>query len=101
MWRGKTTGPDEISVDFWKYAGEAGLRWLTSLFNGIFKTTKIPEVWRWSTLIPLYKNKGDIQSCNNYRGIKLLSHTMKIWERVVERRLRRVVSVSENQFGVA
>ncbi len=50
-------------------------------------------------MIPLYKNKGDIQSCNNYRGIKLLSHTMKIWERVVERRLRKIVSISENQFG--
>ena len=49
-------------------------------------------------MIPLYKNKGDIQSCNNYRGIKLLSHTMKIWERVVELRLRRIVTISENQF---
>ncbi|KAF3629834.1 hypothetical protein FXO37_28740 [Capsicum annuum] len=58
-----------------------------------------PPGLRWSTMIPLYKNKGDIQSCTNYRGIKLLSHTMKIWERVVERRLRRVVSISENQFG--
>ncbi|KAF3650426.1 Mitochondrial arginine transporter BAC1 [Capsicum annuum] len=45
------------------------------------------------------KNKGDVQSCNNYRGIKLLSHTMKIWERVVERRLRKIVPISENQFG--
>ena len=50
-------------------------------------------------MIPLYKNKGDIQSCNNYRSIKLLSHTMKIWERVVERRLRKFVFILENQFG--
>ena len=50
-------------------------------------------------MVPFYKNKGDIQSCNNYRGIKLLSHSMKIWERVVEVRLRRIVSISENQFG--
>ncbi|XP_060180662.1 uncharacterized protein LOC132610374 [Lycium barbarum] len=50
-------------------------------------------------MIPLYKNKGDIQSCNNYRGIKLLSHTMKVWERVVEMRVRRDVSISKNQFG--
>ncbi|KAF3627300.1 putative disease resistance RPP13-like protein 1-like [Capsicum annuum] len=50
-------------------------------------------------MILLYKNKGDIQSYNNYRGIKLLSHTMKIWERVVERRLRRIVSILGNQFG--
>ncbi|MCF7184020.1 reverse transcriptase family protein [Corynebacterium sp. MC-13] len=47
----------------------------------------------------MYKNKGDIQNYNNYRGIKLLSHTMKVWERVVEMRVRRVVSISENQFG--
>ncbi|XP_060195173.1 uncharacterized protein LOC132624406 [Lycium barbarum] len=50
-------------------------------------------------MIPLYKNKGDIQNCNNYRGIKLLSHTMKVWERVVEARMRKIVSISENQFG--
>ncbi|KAF3660089.1 hypothetical protein FXO37_13665 [Capsicum annuum] len=99
MRRGRTTGPDEIPVDFWKFSSMAGLRWLTNLFNNIFKSAKMPEAWRWSTMIPLYKNKGDIQSCNNYRGIKLLSHTMKIWKRVVERRLRKIVSILENQFG--
>ncbi|XP_047260069.1 uncharacterized protein LOC124892942, partial [Capsicum annuum] len=40
--------PDEISVDFWKYAGEAGLRWLTDLFNVIFKTARMFEAWRWN-----------------------------------------------------
>ncbi|KAF3675031.1 La-related protein 6A [Capsicum annuum] len=95
MRRGRATGPDEIPVDFWKFSGEAGLRWLTGLFNGIFKMAKMPEAWRWSTMIPLYKNKGDIQSCNNYRGIKLLSHSMKIWERVIEVRLRRIVYFGE------
>ncbi|PHT29926.1 THO complex subunit 4A [Capsicum baccatum] len=69
MRRGRATGPDEIPVDFWKFAGEAGVRWLTGLFNEIFKTAKMPEAWRWSTMIPRYKNKGDIQSCNNYRGL--------------------------------
>lgn len=28
--------------------------------------------------------KGDVRSCSNFRGIKVVSHTMKIWERVVE-----------------
>ena len=55
--------------------------------------------WRANTIISLYKNKGDIQDCNNYRGIKLLSHTMKLWEWVIERRLRSDISISENQFG--
>nr|XP_009631044.1 uncharacterized protein LOC104120878 [Nicotiana tomentosiformis] len=60
---------------------------------------KMREEWRWSTMIPLYKNKGDIQNCNNYRGIKLLSHTINVWERVIEGRMRRSVSIFMNPFG--
>ena len=59
----------------------------------------MPDEWRRSTIVPLYKNKGDIQNCNNYRGIKLLSHTMKVWERVVEMRVRIRVFILENQLG--
>ncbi|KAK3523473.1 hypothetical protein QTP86_033590 [Hemibagrus guttatus] len=40
-----------------------------------------------------------VQSCSNHRGIKLMSHTMKLWERVVEGRLRKVVEVCEQQYG--
>ena len=50
------------------------------------------------TVIPFYKNKGDIQDYNNYRGIKLLNHTMKLWKTVIERRLRKDISISDNQF---
>nr|XP_009761666.1 PREDICTED: uncharacterized protein LOC104213818 [Nicotiana sylvestris] len=99
MSRGRATGPDEILVEFWKSVGKEGLEWLTRLFNVIFRMKKMPEELRQSTMIPLYKNKRDVQNCNNYRGIKLLSHTMKVWERVIEGRLRRCVSIFENQFG--
>ncbi|XP_075093167.1 uncharacterized protein LOC142177455 [Nicotiana tabacum] len=99
MRRGRATGPDEIPVELWRCVGRAGVEWLIKLLNVISKTNRMPEEWRWSTMVPLYKNKGDIQICNNYRGIKLLSHTMKVWERVVEMRVRRTVSISDNQFG--
>ena len=46
----------------------------------------------------LYKNKGDIQSYSNYREIKLMCHTMKLWESVIEHRLRQNIKISENQF---
>jgi len=59
----------------------------------------MPDEWRRSTLIPIYKNKGDIQNCANYRGIKLMSHTMKFWERVIERRLIKETRVTDNQSG--
>lgn len=50
-------------------------------------------------MVPIYKNKQDIQSCVSYRGIKLMSHMMKLWERVVKQRLRQGTSILENQFG--
>jgi uncharacterized Zn finger protein len=59
----------------------------------------MPDEWRRSILVPIFKNKGDIQNCTNYRGIKLMSHTMNLWERVIEHRLRKLTIVSKNQFG--
>ncbi|XP_075077138.1 uncharacterized protein LOC142163884 [Nicotiana tabacum] len=62
--RGKASGPDEIPVEFWKEVGRAGLEWLSGLFNVIFRMKKMPEYWRLNLMVPLYKNKGDIQYCN-------------------------------------
>ena len=59
----------------------------------------IPEEWRTSTITPIYKQKEDPLECNKFRGIKLLSHTLKLWERVVESRLRKMVNISERQYG--
>jgi hypothetical protein len=59
----------------------------------------MPKERRRSILVSIYKNKGNIQGCTNYRGIKLMSHTMKLWERVIEHRLRGTTRISMNQFG--
>ena len=48
--------------------------------------------------MPIVKNKSDVQSCSNYRGIKLICHTTKLCERVVEKRLRSEVMFSEQQW---
>ncbi|KAK3557295.1 hypothetical protein QTP70_026684, partial [Hemibagrus guttatus] len=99
MKSGKAVGPDDIPVEVWKCQGEAAVEFLTSLFNRVLESERMPEEWRRSVLVPIFKNKGDVQSCSNYRGIKLMSHTMKLWERVVEARLRKVVEICEQQYG--
>ncbi|KAF7651214.1 hypothetical protein LDENG_00113870 [Lucifuga dentata] len=99
MKSGKAVGPDDIPVEVWKCLGEVAVEFLTRLFNEILESERMPEEWRRSVLVPIFKNKGDVQSCGNYRGIKLMSHTMKLWERVVEARLRAEVSISEQQYG--
>ncbi|KAK3571553.1 hypothetical protein QTP86_013185 [Hemibagrus guttatus] len=99
MKSGKAVGPDNIPVEVWKCLGEAAVEFLTSLFNRVLESEKMPEEWRRSVLVPIFKNKGDVQSCSSYRGIKLMSHTIKLWERVVEARLRKVVEICEQQYG--
>lgn len=39
-------------------------------------------------IVPIHKNKGNRQSCNNYRDIKFLRHTIKLWEKVIKIRLQ-------------
>ncbi|KAK3516612.1 hypothetical protein QTP70_021935 [Hemibagrus guttatus] len=99
MKSGKAVGPDDIPVEVWKCLGEAAVEFLANLFNRVLESERMPEEWRRSVLVPIFKNKGDVQSCSNYRGIKLMSHTMKVWERVVEARLRKVVEICEQQYG--
>lgn len=92
---GKTLGPDEIPIEAWKCLGNDGVLWLTKLFNRIITTRKRPDEWRKSNLVHICKNKGDIKNLNNYRGRKLMSHTMKLWERGIERCPRVETIVSE------
>ena len=72
---------------------------LQALFNSIMITETIPSAWRDSVLVPIFQEKGDIQECKNYRGIKLLTHTFKIWARALDRRARECTDIHESQFG--
>ncbi|GJV65767.1 retrovirus-related pol polyprotein LINE-1 [Tanacetum coccineum] len=96
---GHEEGQDQIPIEAWKSLGDEGSFWITILFNKTFTSARMPEEWRLSEVIPIFKNKGNPQVCSNYRGIKLFGHTMKLWERVIERRLRTETLVSKNQFG--
>ena len=59
MKKGKAAGPDELPIEVWKCMGEMGIKFLTRLFNGLLMGERMPEEWRRSVLIPIYKNKGD------------------------------------------
>lgn len=71
-------------VKVWKCLEEVTVEFLTGLFNKILEGEKMPGEWSRSVLVPNFKNKGDLQGCGNYKGINLMSHTMKLWEIIVE-----------------
>ena len=95
----KAGGKSEVTMELIKALGELGREWIYSLLGKIWSTEKMPEDWKESELVKLYKQKGDILSCGNFRGIKLLEHMLKILERVVEGRLRELVDIHKHQFG--
>ena len=66
--------PGRLPVEVWKCLGESALEFLTKLYNRTMESERMPEEWRDSILIPMFKNKGYVQSCSNYRGITLISN---------------------------
>ena len=99
MKKGKAVGPDELPVKVWKCMEKMNITFLTRLLNRLLMGERMPEEWRRSVLIPINKNKEDAQCCGNYRTIKLMSHTMKVWERIIKARLRDRVEISKHQYG--
>ena len=47
----------------------------------------IPESWQIGSIIPIYKNKGDINSPENYSPITLLSCIGKLFTAILNKRL--------------
>ena len=74
------------------------VRELCGVTNGLLMGESMPESWKRSTVVPLYKGKGNVLECSNYCTVKLLEHGMKVVECVFEKRLRKMVEIIEEQY---
>ena len=54
------------------------LKSLRNIFNDILFKDKLPEEWMLSSLVPIFKGKGNPINPNSYRGIKILEHAFKL-----------------------
>ena len=62
---------------------------------------KVPEELRAGLTVPIWKRKGDVQDPGKYQGVTLLSHIMKLLERILGGRIRKRVEqeLGEEQQG--
>ena len=99
--KGRAPGWDEMRAEMVDVAGEIGARWTKRLLNTCMKQCKVPEDWRTWLIVPIWKRKGDAQDPGKYRGITVLSHIMKLLERILDKRLRERVEreLGEEQLG--
>ena len=98
MGKGKACGPDELHIEAIQIILEYKPECIVEAFNNILRTNKMSNDWRKSRMVPIFKGKGDVLECNNYGGIKLMSHTMKLWGIIIEARLREITKIADNQF---
>jgi hypothetical protein len=56
----KTLGSDDIPIEVWRCLGDITIVWFTKLFNIIFRSNKMPDEWRRSILVSIFKNKENI-----------------------------------------
>uniref|UniRef100_A0A7I5E6U1 Globin domain containing protein n=1 Tax=Haemonchus contortus TaxID=6289 RepID=A0A7I5E6U1_HAECO len=71
---GKATGPDGVPIEAWKALGEHEIKWFTRFLSTVTAKGRIPDAWRRSTIVPIFKQNGDAMN----------AHMMKMYERLVD-----------------
>jgi hypothetical protein len=82
----KSPGIDQIPSELIQAGGRIIRSGIHKLIIFIWNKEELPEEWKESISVPIYK-KGDKRDCNNYRGTSLLSTTYKILSTVLLSRL--------------
>jgi hypothetical protein len=67
----KSPGIDQTPAELIKAGGRTIRCAIHKLIISILNKEELPEEWKESIIVPIYK-KGDKTDCNNYRGISLL-----------------------------
>ena len=93
----KKTPPDidQIPVEMIKCRGRTICSEIHELLNPSWNKEELPEQWKESIVVPIYKN-DDKTECINYSGISLLSTMYKILSNI----LSRLTPYAEEIIGI-
>ena len=102
--RGKAPGPDNIHNEVLRLGTTTSLlHHLAKLFTSSIQLAYIPTAWKLASLRMLLKPDKPITLTTSYRPISLISSIMKLFERVIEQRLRSHLQylgfINKNQSG--
>lgn len=96
---GKATGPDEIPNEAIKNLTDTNLNNMKTIMNKITEDITIPESWLTSNIIRFYKGKGKRGKCSSERGITLSSNVGKLYERIINERIIKNITITDEQAG--
>ena len=69
MKKGKAAGCSGLPIDLIKHLWESGVDMMHEIVKRVWEEEQMPEEWKKSTIVPIYKQKGDPLECGNFRGI--------------------------------
>ncbi len=98
--KGKSVGVDNIQAELVQAGGEDVITALTTICTNIWQTGEWQTPWTQSLVITLPK-KGNLQQCQNYRTINLISHPSKVTLKIILNRLKPQAEkiIAEEQAG--
>ena len=85
--RGTASGRSGIAPEMILYGDSALHHRIHKLLREVWISGVVPPEWRDAEIIPIPK-KGDLQSCDDWRGISLLDVVGKLFARIVNDRLQ-------------
>ena len=96
----KSPGVDNIPAELILAGDNKVIDVLTTICNSIWKNGKWPTPWTQSLVITLPK-RGNLQLCQNYRTISLISHPSKVMLKVIQNRQKPQAEaiIAEEQAG--
>ena len=97
--RKKSTGPDDMPNEIFIEANAHTRKILMNAFNKINKEMAIPDEWQKGEICRLFKGRGIKGKCSNERGITLSSNFGKLYERLINERINKIVYISDAQAG--
>ena len=83
----KACGGDMILNEFLKYSSVKHMPLFFKIFNIVVESGIIPDCWSECFICPIYQNKDDPASADNYRGITILSCYGKLFTCILNNRL--------------
>ena len=99
----KACSNDGIINEYIKATAHEMMPLYVAFFNLIFNSGVLPDSWLEGAIQPIYKNKGDSKSPENYRPITILSCFGKLFTSILNARLNKFLDahniLEENQAG--
>ena len=98
--KGKARGKTGILPELLLFGGEIMCDRLLQIMKSAWQAGAVPRDWKDAVIVPIPK-KGDLNDCDNWRGISLLDVVGKVFSHVIQERLQQLAEeiLPDSQCG--